>query len=77
MAQVKTLSEIERDETVKIMAINGASKFQERLQEMGLIPGTVVSLISKIAFGGPLALHVRGSKIALRRQDTNQILVSA
>jgi ferrous iron transport protein A len=44
-----------------------------RLYELGLIPGAEVQLFAKVAFGGPIAISLRGSRLALRRQDAECI----
>lgn len=47
-----------------------------RLKEMGLIPGTVVELIRKAPWGGPLQIKVRGSILSLRRSDALIMAIS-
>ena len=54
---------------VEITAITATDAFLDRLYELGLIPGAEVQLFAKVAFGGPIAVSLRGSRIALRRQD--------
>jgi ferrous iron transport protein A len=49
----------------------------QRLMEMGLLEGSVVEIVHEAPFGGdPVAIRVRGSLIALRRHEANQIEVS-
>jgi len=58
-----------------VVGIDAAPSFAERLYELGFVPGAEVELVAKIAFGGPLAVSVRGSRFALRRQDAQCVLV--
>ena len=77
MATVQKLSDIRSKDDVTIIDVQGNNSLKQRLQEIGFVPGTIISLFSRIALGGPLACHCRGAKIALRRKDAESILVSA
>lgn len=47
-----------------------------RLLEMGLLEGTQVEIVHEAPFGGdPIAVRVRDTLIALRRNEANQIRV--
>jgi len=62
---------------VEITSITAPDTFMDRLYELGLIPGAEVQLFAKVAFGGPIAVSLRGSRIALRRQDAACIGIRA
>lgn len=62
--------------TVKIEKIIGTPTQQERLQELGFIPGAITSLIAKLPFNGALACKIHGTKLAVRREDAQCILVT-
>jgi ferrous iron transport protein A len=47
-----------------------------RLKEMGLLPGTVVQLMRKAPWGGPLQIKVRGSVLSLRRSEALFMAIS-
>ena len=49
--------------------------FRRRLEDMGLTPGTKVTLIRSAPFHGPLELKVRGSKLALGRGMAKRVFV--
>jgi len=49
--------------------------FRRRLEDMGLTPGTKVTLIQSAPFHGPLELKVRGSKLALGRGMAKRVFV--
>ncbi|MCW3986672.1 MAG: ferrous iron transport protein A [Candidatus Bathyarchaeota archaeon] len=51
--------------------------FQKRLEDMGLTPGTKVTVVRSAPFHGPIELHVRGSRLAIGRGMAERILVSA
>jgi Fe2+ transport system protein FeoA len=61
----------------EITTITANDAFVDHLYSLGLIPGAEIKLFAKIAFGGPVAVSLRGSRIALRRQDAACIGVRA
>lgn len=49
--------------------------FQKRLVDMGLTPGTRVTMIKSAPFGGPIEVLVRGYRLVLGRGMAQRILV--
>jgi DtxR family Mn-dependent transcriptional regulator len=49
--------------------------FERRLMDMGLTPGTRVTVVKSAPFHGPLEVIVRGSRLALGRGMAEKILV--
>ena len=49
--------------------------FGKRLMDMGLTPGTRVTVVKSAPFHGPLEILVRGSRLALGRGMAERILV--
>lgn len=49
--------------------------FQKRLMDMGLTPGTMVTVVKSAPFHGPLEILVRGSRLVLGRGMTERIFV--
>jgi ferrous iron transport protein A len=46
-----------------------------RLREMGLLPGTAITLIRTAPMGDPLEIKVRGYHLTLRKSDAEHITV--
>ena len=46
------------------------------LEILGFTPGTPITLHSKAPFSGPLTMTIRGSKIAIRKEAAECILVN-
>jgi ferrous iron transport protein A len=46
-----------------------------RLREMGVLPGTTVTLIRTAPMGDPLEIKVRGYHLTLRRSEADHVLV--
>jgi Fe2+ transport system protein FeoA len=48
---------------------------ERRLMDMGLTPGTTVTVVKSAPFNGPLEVLVRGSRLALGRGMAEKIFV--
>ncbi len=48
-----------------------------RLREMGLMPGTALTLVRLAPLGDPLEIKVRGYNLTLRKTEAEHILVEA
>lgn len=57
-----------------LLEINWGDKMKYKLQSMGLIPGTRVSIVSS-GKRGPIVIDVRGSRLALGRGIVSKIEV--
>jgi len=53
----------------------GGWGFQKRLLDMGLTPGTKITVVKSAPFRGPIEVHVRGSTLALGRGMAARIFV--
>jgi len=49
--------------------------FKKRLMDMGLTPGTKITVVKSAPFHGPLEVSVRGSRLALGRGMAERIFV--
>ena len=49
--------------------------FKKRLMDMGLTPGTRITVVRSAPFRGPLEVSVRGSRLALGRGMAERIFV--
>ncbi|MCU0427098.1 MAG: ferrous iron transport protein A [Candidatus Kapabacteria bacterium] len=52
--------------TARIVNYTQQDSFTERLREFGLIPGTVIRMLRKAPFNGPVEIQYRNSRIVLR-----------
>jgi ferrous iron transport protein A len=46
-----------------------------RLREMGLLPGTALTLVRAAPLGDPLEIQVRGYNLTLRRSEAEYVMV--
>jgi DtxR family Mn-dependent transcriptional regulator len=49
--------------------------FEKRLMDMGLTPGTKVTVVKSAPFHGPIEIRVRGSRLAVGRRMADRIFV--
>ena len=50
-------------------------RFRRRLEDMGLTPGTEVTVVKSAPFNGPLEIAVRGSRLAIGRGMAQRVFV--
>jgi len=48
---------------------------KKRLEDMGLTPGTKVTVVRSAPFHGPLEVHVRGSRLAIGKRMAERIFI--
>ncbi len=65
------------NETYKIISINCKGQIKRRLLDLGIIPGTFIKNIQSSPLGDPSAFFVRGTVIAIRKEDTKKIVVES
>ena len=70
------LSELEEGQTGRVRDILATGSMRRRLQDLGIIQGTGIECLLKSPCGDPIAYFIRGAAIALRAEDSNDILVS-
>ena len=73
---MKTASQLKYGEKVKIDEIDDNHPSSRRIIEIGFTPGQEIELINKSVFNDPLAFAVRGTIIAIRKNEADCIKVS-
>ena len=71
------LAQTPRKTPVVITSVAGARAFRRRLMEMGLVPGTEVTIINVAPLGDPLEIEARACRLSIRRDEAAQISVTA
>jgi DtxR family Mn-dependent transcriptional regulator len=73
------LSSLKTGETAEVMGISRACRGPQRrrLMDLGIIPGTLISMAMTSAGGDPKAYNVRGAMIALRDDQADFIHVKS
>lgn len=70
-----TLDELKPGQTARITTVGGDGALRCHLLDMGLIPGTRVTLCKVAPLGDPLEISLRGFDLTLRRDDARKIAV--
>jgi len=69
------LSDLQVKEKAVVQGFQGESLLQERLMELGVVPGTTILLKRFAPLGDPIEIIVRGYSLSIRKEDAKQILV--
>lgn len=77
MERQVALSKIKKGQKGRVEHLETAGSIRRRLQDLGITPGTWVECVGVSPMGDPAAYLVRGTVIALRRQDAEHIQVRA
>lgn len=72
-----TLADAGLHKPVVVTAIGGERAFRRRLMELGLIPGTRVTVEKVAPLGDPLELRARGCSLSIRSTEAASVQVTA
>ena len=75
MSTSEPLSCLHEGQRARVLSILESGAMRRRLQDIGLIEGTVVECIQKSPSGDPVAYGIRGAVIALRRAQAASVIV--
>ena len=70
-----TLDKLELNKSAKISSLNCNGDLRRRLLDLGLINGTTIKPVLKSPMGNPIAYEIRGTIIAIRKEDSKFITV--
>ena len=72
---MKKLYNLKINNTATIQSLDNSYESTARLSEMGIIPGSLVRVVKKTPFGGPVQLKLNNYYIAIRKEDAQMINV--
>jgi Fe2+ transport system protein FeoA len=64
-----TLADVGLGTSVVVKRVGGERIFRRRLMELGLVPGTRVTVHKVAPLGDPLELRARGCTLSIRRNE--------
>jgi len=73
---INRLTDLKIGETARVNKLELTGSMRRRVQDIGLIEGTEVECVLKSPGGDPIAYQIRGAIIALRNEDSLNILVT-
>ncbi len=75
MNSISSLKDLKQGQTAKVKSLLSTGNIRRRLQDIGLIEGTDVECLQKSPAGDPVAYLIRGAVIALRSEDSSDVLI--
>jgi Fe2+ transport system protein FeoA len=75
LSSVRTLSRLGVGSSGIVSRVTGARHTVRRLLEMGLVPGTTVTVERQAPLGDPIELRIRNYALSIRRADAHGIEV--
>lgn len=73
---MKKLTDIQIKSTVKVESLLSTGNLKERMLALGLTEGAEINVLRKGPKNNLTVYNIRGSKIALRKEESNLIIVS-
>ncbi len=71
------LSDLKIGQTARVETVGGEGALRQHFLDMGLIPGTAVTLVKLAPMGDPMELRIRGYELTMRVADAERIDVKA
>ena len=71
-----TLYDLNINDSATIASLKNSIDFSTRLSEMGIIRGTMIRLIKKNPFGGPIQIKLNDYYLAIRKEDAELIYIT-
>ena len=68
-----TIAELKIGQSGTISAVGGEGALRLRFLDMGLIPGTKVTLQKVAPMGDPIQINLRGYELTIRLEDAGKI----
>lgn len=69
------LAELKRGEEAKIVKIGKIGELKKRLSDMGVTSGEVIKFERRAPLGDPQEFNIKGTNIAIRREDAKNIII--
>lgn len=73
----KTLNMLEIGQRARVIQVKGRGSSRKRLLDMGMVPGTVLSVTKKAPMGDPIDFKLKGYNLSLRKQEAETVIVEA
>lgn len=70
-----SLRSMHQDQAGTIYQVNAKGELGRRIRDMGLVPGTPITIIGRAPLKDPVALRLRDFTLTLRNNEADYILV--
>jgi ferrous iron transport protein A len=75
MSTPTPLRAIQKNQTVIIQSVSARGELGRRIRDMGLVPGTSVTVVGRAPLNDPVALRLRDFTLTLRNNEADFIFV--
>ena len=69
------LNMLKTGEIAKVLRLENKGDIRRRLFDLGIIEGSEITCVFKAPFGDPTAYMIKGTIIAIRKNDSEKIVV--
>jgi Fe2+ transport system protein FeoA len=66
---------VSKNKQVEVIHVFAGYRATQRLGDLGIIPGTIISVITQAPFHGPIQIAVRGTRLAIGHGLAEKIFV--
>jgi Fe2+ transport system protein FeoA len=71
----KCLDDLKKGERGRIRGISLPADYEQRLAELGFLPGADVEIVHIAPLGDPIAVECQGRRLGMRRSDARGIFI--
>lgn len=75
MSSEINLRQMQKNQTGTITRIDAAGELGRRIRDMGIVPGTEVTIVGKAPLRDPVAIRLMGFTLTLRNSEADWITV--
>ena len=68
-----TLDQLSIGESGRVLSVGGDKALRRHFLDMGITPGTIVTLVKVAPMGDPIELSLRGYLLSIRKEDAAKI----
>ena len=72
----RTLAQLPPGQRAVVRAVDRSSPIGERLLDLGFLPGTPVTAVSRAPLGDPTVYALRGTRFCLRRREAERVALA-
>jgi len=69
------LNDLKKGQRAVIIQVGGKGAVKRRMMDMGIVPGSTISIVRVAPLGDPIEYLVKGYSLSLRRSEAREILV--
>ena len=70
-----TLRDLAPGQKGTVIKLNTTGALKRRLVDMGITPGTVITVRKVAPLGDPIQINIRGYELSVRREDAANIVI--